>query len=158
MMWFNKHHPNALYLDLKPECEPDIIGDFRELREFPNESFRLIVFDPPHLIKSDKYPVSRMVRKFGGLNADTWRDDLKKGFLELWRLLKPYGILITKWSNFQISSDEFLKMAPVEPLVYQISANKYLSVDGSRKKAKCGTDTVQTLWFTFMKIPEETKA
>lgn len=37
MMWFNKHHPNAIYLDQRPECEPDIVGDFRDLKQFPEQ-------------------------------------------------------------------------------------------------------------------------
>jgi hypothetical protein len=48
MMWLNKKHPNTIYLDQRPECEPDIVGDFRDLKQFPDESFRLIVFDPQH--------------------------------------------------------------------------------------------------------------
>lgn len=28
-MWFNKQHPNTVYLDQRPECEPDQIKTFR---------------------------------------------------------------------------------------------------------------------------------
>lgn len=58
MMWFEKEHPNALYVDkrigergfmtYRPRFEvmPDIVGDFRALK-FEDESFSLVVFDPP---------------------------------------------------------------------------------------------------------------
>ena len=55
MMWFNKHHPNVTYLDQKPECEPDIIGDFRNLKDFADNSQRLIVFDPPPFVSKKRF-------------------------------------------------------------------------------------------------------
>jgi len=155
MMWFNKKHPNTIYLDCRPECEPDIVGDFRDLKQFPDETFRLIVFDPPHIIRKTRFCTMSMVRTFGSLEPDTWAEDLKKGFRELWRILKPFGILILKWSNHQINSNDVIKLAPEKPLFYQISSNLYRG--GSRKRALHGMDRVQTLWFCFMKIPEKEK-
>ena len=52
MMWFDKKHPNCIYLDQRPECEPDIVGDFKNLSQFPNGMFKLIIFDPPFWIRS----------------------------------------------------------------------------------------------------------
>ena len=58
--WFNKHHPNTLYIDKrraekghshlrKNHCIiPDKIMDFTNL-EFSDGSFKLVVFDPSHL-------------------------------------------------------------------------------------------------------------
>ena len=150
MMWFNKHHPNALYLDQRPECEPDIVGDFRDLNQFPDETFRLIVFDPPHIPKPRSNLTAKnaeFIRKFGYLNAETWQSDLKRGFSELWRDLKPYGILLLKWSNKYVSSDDILRLCSETPLFYQISQTR-LDLDGMK--------LLKTLWFCFMKIPEAT--
>ena len=56
MMWFNKRHPLALYLDNREIADvelcdgrhfsvrPDIVADFTAL-PFPDGSFRLVVFD-----------------------------------------------------------------------------------------------------------------
>jgi len=149
MMWFNKKHPNCIYLDQRPECEPDIVGDFRDLKEFPDETFKLIVWDPPHILRgSYKSCISDMSKNFGLLRPETWTWDLSKGFVELWRVLKQYGILIFKWSTSYISSAQILKLFPEKPLFYQVSSNKYKSLKGKSKKS-------QTLWFCFMKIPEE---
>jgi len=153
MMWFNKKHPNCIYLDNRPECEPDIVGDFRDLKQFPNERFRLIVFDPPYFVKKDLALMTPMLRRYGMLQAETWQNDLKLAFKEFWRILQPYGILILKWCNFQIGANEVIKLAPQPPLFYQISANRYRQ--GKRKGQTAGSDTVQTLWFCFMKIPKE---
>lgn len=59
MFWFNKENPMALYMDNREledtlcdgrslQVKPDVVGDFRHM-PFENESFRLVVFDPPHL-------------------------------------------------------------------------------------------------------------
>ena len=83
------------------------------------------------------------------LQAETWQEDLRKGFKEIFRVLKPYGVLLFKWSNHQIASHEIVALAGVQPLFYQVSMNKH------RKYAKSGMDNVQTLWFCFMKMPEQ---
>ena len=63
-IWFDKHHPAAVYCDKRQESytdtfgtnpgerhleiAPDIVCDFTAL-PFPDETFSLVVFDPPHL-------------------------------------------------------------------------------------------------------------
>jgi phage methyltransferase len=57
MFWFDKDNPAAVFMDNRSfaqnlcdarrfEVKPDLIADFREI-PFPDESFRLVVFDPP---------------------------------------------------------------------------------------------------------------
>ncbi len=150
MMWFDKHHPNCLYLDERPECEPDIIGDYRNLSQFKDGQFKVILFDPPHIIKSNAVCNSNTLRAFGYLNAETWQSDLKKAFTELWRVLADYGVLIFKWNNCSISSAEVLKLIPFKPLVYNVSGQKQKKLN-----KKSSTRKLRTLWFCFMKIPEE---
>jgi SAM-dependent methyltransferase len=155
MMWFNKHHPNCIYLDQRPECEPDIVGDFRDLKQFPNETFRLIVFDPPHIIVSKKNTSqdSSMRHMFGVLVADTIEEDMKKAFSEFWRVLKPYGVLMFKWNTQYLQSDRLLALAPCPPLVYQVSASIKRKETAPLRRANYGSQA-KTLWFCFMKIPE----
>lgn len=61
MMWFDKYCSEALFMDIRREeliacdgrhikVDPDIVGDFRAM-PFDDESFRLVVLDPPHLRK-----------------------------------------------------------------------------------------------------------
>lgn len=58
MMWFDKKHPSVLYCDIRngvysaglgdaTEVLPDAEVDFRQM-PFEDESFHLVVFDPPH--------------------------------------------------------------------------------------------------------------
>ena len=124
MFWFNKQHPNVVYGDKRKEshtlCDgrslvvaPDQIMDFRNL-PFADCSFSLVVFDPPHLVGAGEK--SWMRKKYGGLDRDSWRDDLGKGFDECWRVLKPAGTLIFKWNENQIKISEILDVIPEKPL------------------------------------------
>ena len=144
MMWFNKHHPNVLYVDQRPECEPDQIADFTHL-DYPDESFKLVVFDPPHIIDKTGTNRTGQLNDFGSLCAETWQNDLRKGFREVWRVLQNYGVLIFKWSSQQVPSNQVLKLISQEPLFYQVTSNK--------RRQNSHSD-YQTLWFCFMKIPK----
>jgi len=123
MFWFNREHPKAVYMDnrkledtlcdgRKLIINPDVVADFTKM-PFKDDSFKLVVFDPPHLIKAGE--TSWLAKKYGKL-SDTWPQDIKKGFEECFRVLEPNGILIFKWNEEQIKLSEILKLAPQEPL------------------------------------------
>ncbi len=152
MFWFNKNHPNTLYVDNRKEkrghvtrksshsVNPDIIMDFRKL-EFPDKTFKLVVFDPPH--RADFTKTSVMAKQYGILNKETWQWDLKTGFRECWRVLQDYGVLVFKWNEKQFKIDKLLKLfLPVKPL--------FGNREGSVKYHK-------TQWVCFMKIPKVNK-
>lgn len=148
MFWFNKEHPNTIYNDIRKEekgfivarpnyeVNPDTMMDFRDLK-FPSRSFKLIVFDPPHIHRIGNK--SWMAQKYGMLKK-TWREDLKKGFDECWRVLEDYGTLIFKWSESEISIKEVLSLFDKTPLF-------------GHPTARSGN----TKWFAFMKIPDDKK-
>ena len=149
MMWYNKNHQNTVYIDIRKEekgfnihqksleVNPDYIMDFRKM-EFKDKSFKLVVFEPPHLITLGKTSMFR--KKFGCLESETWTKDIKMAFNECWRVLDDYGTLVFKWSDNEISFKKILKLAPTEPLFYNITGSKSTSV---------------TKWFCFMKIPDK---
>ena len=85
MMWFDKQDQRVLFGDQRTEShvlsdgraleiKPDVKLDFTNL-PFPDNSFRLIAFDPPHLVHAGKK--SWLALKYGKLGQD-WRDDLNK--------------------------------------------------------------------------------
>lgn len=132
MMWFNKKHPNVLYIDnrILPkgqiskdhpnfEVAPDRVMDFRKM-EMKSNSFNLVVFDPPHL--STLSPKSWTAKKYGVLTESNWREYIKSGFDECWRVLKPNGVLIFKWSEAESSRsrsktvNEVIRAVGREPL------------------------------------------
>ena len=128
MFWFNKEHPNTLYIDIREEKDflvrgnnginnrhksilPDKVMDFRNLK-LSNEKFSLVVFDPPHLKVGKK---SYFAQIYGSLE-NTWQDDLRKGFAECFRVLKKDGVLIFKWNESEIPLKDILALTPIKPL------------------------------------------
>ncbi|MDO4791856.1 MAG: class I SAM-dependent methyltransferase [Buchananella hordeovulneris] len=123
MMWFDKRDPRATFCDSRAEtmqlCDgrtlniaPDQIADFRNL-PFDDESFYLVVFDPPHLARLGES--SWLASKYGAL-LPTWQDDIRAGFDECFRVLKPHGVLVFKWSEVQIPLSAVLALSSVRPL------------------------------------------
>lgn len=123
MMWFDKNNESTVYADQRTEkhilCDgrslevtPDIEIDFRSM-PFDSESFYLVVFDPPHLNKLGKN--SWMAKKYGVLN-EGWEQDIKQGFYECMRVLKPNGTLIFKWNENQIPVNKIIEVIGQKPL------------------------------------------
>lgn len=107
MFWLNKKDKRAVFTDIRCEhhtlCDgrklhimPDVIADFRAL-PFADSSFAQVIFDPPHLMRVGKK--SWMGKKYGALNRETWQDDIRQGFSEAFRVLRPQGTLIFKWNE-----------------------------------------------------------
>lgn len=131
MFYFDKNNPNVVFMDCreledtlcdgrKLKIKPDVIGDFRNI-PFPDSTFHLVVFDPPHLIKVGDN--SWLAKKYGKL-TDTWSSDIKRGFSECMRVLKPYGTLIFKWNEQQIRLSEILKNIDYKPVFGNKRAKK----------------------------------
>lgn len=151
MMWFDRTDQRALFGDRRDETitvvdrshhedgtrvlsiHPDARMDFRAL-PFADDTFPLVVFDPPHLVRAGN--TSWLAAKYGRLSQD-WRDDLRKGFAECFRVLRPAGVLIFKWSEVQVATREVLALTPHSPLF------------GHPSGKRGGTH-----WITFMKEPK----
>jgi len=145
MFWFDKNNPLVLFQDIRKEeltlcdgrqliVEPDIIADFTKMPHKDN-TFKLVVFDPPHLDNSN--PNAYMAQKYGSLRRFKWQEDIKKGFDECMRVLEPNGILIFKWNETRISVSRILEIIEQQPLF-------------GHKSGKAS----KTHWLCFMKIPE----
>lgn len=142
MMHFDHQNKNVVFGDIRTEnhilCDgrslevnPDIEMDFRDM-PFNDGQFKLVVFDPPHLVRAGAH--SWLALKYGKLQED-WCDDLRKGFEECFRVLANDGILIFKWNETQIKVSEILKLTDQKPLFGHISGKR-----------------ANTHWITFMKV------
>lgn len=153
-IWFDKNHPAAVYCDKRREklsgvwksgnkkserecvVNPDVLCDFTDL-PFDNESFSLVVFDPPHLTKANE--TSWLVKKYGKLD-NNWPQMLHDGFQECMRVLKPDGVLIFKWSEHDIPASDVWNAIGEKPLFGHHSGKK-----------------MGTFWGCFMKIVEQSE-
>lgn len=129
-IWFNKHNPAAIYCDIRKEeltgiwksesgqsertciVDPDIQCDFTNL-PFADNTFALVVFDPPHL----KYAGATgwLAKKYGKLD-EHWPEMLHDGFQECMRVLKEDGVLIFKWAETDIPAQKVWKAIGQKPL------------------------------------------
>lgn len=146
--WFDKNQKNTLYLDNRKEekgfapqrpnfeINPDVVGDFTDLK-YPDRSFKLVVWDPPHIVRIGNK--SWMSQRYGMLGKD-WKNVLKAGFEECYRVLEDHGVLIFKWSEPEISVKTVLGLFHTKPL--------FGHTTGRAGKTK---------WMCFMKIPEARK-
>lgn len=154
-IWFDKHNENTIYCDKRYEdwegdfgnalnnngrkkhrhleIHPDIQCDFTDL-PFDDDSFSLVVFDPPHILNLTE---KSWMRKSYGTLEDGWQTMIHNGFWECMRVLKADGVLIFKWSDISISTREVIKVIGKEPLFGHRSGKK-----------------MNTHWMCFMKITE----
>lgn len=90
---------------------PNLIADFQQL-PLPDNHFRLVLFDPPH-IHSDYDNI--LINKYGKLPGN-WQSQYTKAFAEAFRVLKPKGLLIFKWAENTIPIKKILDLTPNTPL------------------------------------------
>lgn len=149
MMWFDRYDSRALFVDRRTEVversvkatekrfkpiniNPDIECDFTKL-PFPENSFSLVVFDPPHGFFGDR---SFMAKEYGTLRQySDWREMLRKGFAECFRVLKPQGTLIFKWNETDVPVSQVLALTPEKPLFGHKSGKQ-----------------MKTHWIAFLKV------
>lgn len=130
--YFDKDNPLVEFCDKRFEQDielcngrhihitPDTICDFKNL-PFADESYNLVIFDPPHLI--NKLETAWMVKKYGTLPQD-WQTELKQGFDECMRVLKRNGTLIFKWNEVEIPTTDIIRCFGVQPLLGHKSGKK----------------------------------
>jgi 23S rRNA G2069 N7-methylase RlmK/C1962 C5-methylase RlmI len=149
MFWFDKQDERALFADKRQGMRiidvgtpgtigrtpkvvaPDVLQDFTAMN-IPDNTFWHVVFDPPHFHKGAG-ATGRIAFDFG-LLPENWRDMLRDGFTECFRVLKPHGTLIFKWCEAEIPLREVLALTPEKPLYGHRSGKK-----------------AQTHWVAFMK-------
>ena len=138
-MWFDRENPGVVFGDQRSETltvtdnsrgnksgqrtlriEPDVMLDFRDL-PYADGSFRLVAFDPPHLVQAG--PRSWLAAKYGKLGED-WREDLRRGFAECFRVLEPEGVLVFKWNETQVPLRDVLALTPEQPLFGQTGGRR----------------------------------
>lgn len=141
MFWFDRENPNVLFADNREldttlcdgrrlVVKPDEIIDFRDM-PYGDNKFKMVVFDPPHLIHAGE---RSWLRQKYGILPENWQEYIKQGFTECMRVLEPYGTLVFKWNEEQIKTSEILKCIGFNPLF--------------------GDKRAKTHWMVFMKTED----
>lgn len=126
MFYFDKNHPNVQYGDKRIEhlemmdrgkvrvldVKPDTIVDFTNM-QFADNSFKFVVFDPPHLLKIGQN--SWLRKKYEKLQEDTWKDVISKGLSECLRVVEEGSVVAMKWSERDIKTVDMIKILPQKP-------------------------------------------
>jgi len=139
-MWFDKNDPRAEFLDIREGMylksnkqviyvAPDEIGSFENLNK-ESDLYKLVVFDPPHIKRNVEGDMTLM---YGNLKKD-WKDSIKLGFSECFRVLQKDGVLVFKWSETQFKLKDVLELTEEKPLFGHRSGKK-----------------MNTHWLIFMK-------
>jgi hypothetical protein len=107
--------------------EPEVDADYRNLRGFPSNHFHNVCWDPPHMIKWTSGLISM---KYGALEqgSGNYFDDLRRGFMELWRILAPNGTLVFKWNDISLPIHKVLSFFPID-YKYGITSNKAVIIE-----------------------------
>lgn len=128
MFWFDRENKDVVFMDIRKEnhilCDgreliinPDVQADFRNI-PYTDNTFYHVVFDPPHF--ENLGPGSWMGKKYGRLSKE-WEKDIKQGFDECMRVLKPNGTLIFKWNETRIKTSKIIEVIGCAPMYGHIS-------------------------------------
>ncbi|MEG0365538.1 MAG: methyltransferase [Coprobacillus sp.] len=124
MFYFDKNNENVQYNDIRTleetlcdgrelVIDPETKWDFTNLPCEENQ-YKLVIFDPPHLKTIGEN--SWMAKKYGKLPYE-WEMFIKRGFDECMRVLEPFGILIFKWNETDITQNELFDCIGKKPLL-----------------------------------------
>lgn len=139
MFWYDKQEPHTTYMDIRTavytamdrgterriEINPDIQADWKSI-PFADETFDLIIFDPPHLVRAGK--TSWLAKKYGTIDLMGWPHDFHCAFREIMRVLKPTGTMIFKWNEDQIPIKEVFKAFGQQPILGDMKSKTKWSV------------------------------
>lgn len=164
-LWNDKNRADTVYIDqrvlppgtipIRPNwcVKPDIIASFTNM-PFSDATFEMVVYDPPHIIR-DNPSKSFLRTKYGELRSADWQDTIAKGFAECWRVLKPGGTLVFKWSNANIPTSDVLALFAETPL---FKCNADVSWHIYRKPKPCPDNARAFLDKCFPSADDKTRA
>lgn len=141
VIWFDKNHPLAVYLDKRPEVNPDIVCDTRQIPDEVGTGYDLVVWDPPHLNTGAN---SRMSKSYGHHTTAEILDTIEKTAAEAHRVTSKGAFMAFKWNDHDIRLDRVMKLMPQWEPLFGHCTNK----DRPRS---------HTYWVMFMKRKNKTE-
>jgi len=140
-----------LSVDVRPQMSngmvPDLVTDSRKL-PLSSDTFDVVLFDPPYSFHNSKSCGNKEYSRFYityGLNLYTSRqelgDYLQQTFSEIFRVMKPDGVCILKWSESRI------KLTFALALMGELWEEKRWRRPSKHWGTKTGTDT----WYVWLR-------
>jgi len=134
-IWFNKKHPDAVYLDHRSEIapsdcnrrsSPDIVCDTRSMPSAVGAGYSLIVFDPPHVSLGAS---GTFGTRYGSYSVAEIRDIIKRSASEAHRVSLPDALMAFKWNDHDQKLKDILSLMEDwwEPLFGQQTARHKMS-------------------------------
>lgn len=132
-IWYQKEYPDVVFMDKRcgkfyshtPNghkdqkrrilVQPNVVAEWKHA-PFKDGVFDMVIFDPPQIIRNEGSTPSGMAAKYGMFYSHNWRAQIMGGAEELFRVLKPSGQFILKWSDSSRPVDEVIKLMPYPPL------------------------------------------
>lgn len=115
--------------------QPDKIIDVTNMENIADEAFSYIIFDPPNLVKVGES--SWLAQKYGQLPV-LWEEWMTKAFAECFRVLKPGGMLLFKWSDEDIPHKNVLRCELPFLLRLALTVTRKLNIPKLKKLTKGG--------------------
>lgn len=142
LFWFDHNDARAIFMDIREGewakdygtektagrspivVRPDVLGSFASM-PFRDESFSLVVFDPPHhTTKHFGSNANSIIKNCYGVLLPGLEEMLTAGFAECFRVLKPNGTLVFKWSAREIPLARVLSLTSHRPLFGHTTGSK----------------------------------
>jgi len=163
-MWDKKENNYIVFIDIEPELsiKPDFIMDCTNTG-FPDNSFNIIFFDPPHSYGRTKNTGVHQTPNYEVQKQKGWHIGAYYGFdkfptkraliafihkaqKEFYRIIKPGGVLWFKWSEIHSTLDAMLCLFDKWDLVMKFEVAYQRRVKGNT-----------TWWVMMMPIEKQTK-
>ncbi len=146
-IWSDKSPEGVIFLDIEPNLRipPDVVGDFRKMSMFEDESFNLVVFDPPFARCGDMHnrPDEKYGSYWGSIDSTFHFLRLVNGGLkEIYRVLRPNGFLYLKFNDVHFS---------LEKLLLILKSNFTELIRTSRRSQSGKGNKSATYWILFQK-------
>lgn len=98
-IWFDKNHPDAMFVDRRAEVAPTLVADSRSLPDEVGRGFDLIVFDPPHV---NFGATANMSRDYGHHTTAEIKSLIAGASIEAHRVARPDALMAFKWNDHDI--------------------------------------------------------
>jgi len=129
-MWFDKKNTIVTFVDIRPEVNPDIIADSRNLPGDFDNDYDLVVFDPPHVNCGEN---SHMGKEYGHHTSEEIRILIRATAKEAHRVTLPNGLMVFKWNDHDQKLERVLALMNDwwEPLFGQLVAQRTKHTSGT---------------------------